>query len=183
MKPEVISSVRDARLPGLDLIRAVAIAWVMIDHAAGFELMPDPHRWYFQFGWIGVDLFFGLSGYLIAGQILKPWSIGLRPDYRKFFQRRLLRTLPGILCSSSYLFSISRFERISEYSAVLAVCYFHGESIFPHKPEGLFACVVSMCGRAILPRVSDNCCIYCQETNARANNSNLHCYCCWRNGC
>ena len=54
------------RQPGLDLLRAVAILVVVIYHAAlfGFELPGRVDR----FGWIGVDLFFVLSGYLIGGQ-------------------------------------------------------------------------------------------------------------------
>lgn len=44
---------------------------------------------------MGVDLFFVLSGYLIASQLLRPLAQGQSPDYRKFFSRRLLRTLPA----------------------------------------------------------------------------------------
>jgi peptidoglycan/LPS O-acetylase OafA/YrhL len=42
-----------------------------------------------------VDLFFVLSGFLIAGQLLRPWARGERPDYRRFFTRRLFRTIPA----------------------------------------------------------------------------------------
>jgi peptidoglycan/LPS O-acetylase OafA/YrhL len=83
------------RKPGLDLVRAVAIGWVMLYHASIMGLIAAPDRWFMSFGWMGVDLFFVLSGYLIAGQLLRPLARGQRPDYRKFFSRRLLRTLPA----------------------------------------------------------------------------------------
>ena len=85
-----------SRLPGLDLIRAVAITWVMIYHGSLFGLTSQDH-WLVRFGWMGVDLFFVLSGFLIAGQLLRPWARGATPSYARFFGRRLLRTLPAYL--------------------------------------------------------------------------------------
>jgi peptidoglycan/LPS O-acetylase OafA/YrhL len=87
---------KPARLPGLDLLRAVAISWVMIYHASNFDLVSQK-AWVVRFGWMGVDLFFVLSGFLIAGQLLKSQAKDGAPDYRRFFARRLLRTLPAFL--------------------------------------------------------------------------------------
>ena len=84
------------RLPGLDLLRAIAISWVILYHASLFGL-ASPDHWLVRFGWMGVDLFFALSGFLIAGQLLRPWSRGLRPNYQRFYARRALRTLPAYL--------------------------------------------------------------------------------------
>jgi peptidoglycan/LPS O-acetylase OafA/YrhL len=80
------------RLPGLDLLRAAAIGWVMVCHANSFDLLPRDY-----FGWMGVDLFFVLSGFLIGGQLFRPMAAGAQPDYRGFFARRMLRTLPAYL--------------------------------------------------------------------------------------
>jgi peptidoglycan/LPS O-acetylase OafA/YrhL len=93
------------RLPGLDLLRAVAISWVMAFHASSFGLISRDH-WIPKFGWMGVDLFFVLSGFLIAGQLLRPWAVGRRPDYSRFFVRRLLRTLPAYLVVVALYFSL-----------------------------------------------------------------------------
>ncbi len=65
-------------------------------HAALFGLASRDH-WVVRTGWMGVDLFFVLSGFLIAGQLLKPMASGLRPDYTTFFARRALRTFPTYL--------------------------------------------------------------------------------------
>ncbi len=81
------------RQPGLDLLRAAAVLLVICYHAGnfGFSLPYEGQR----FGWIGVDLFFVLSGYLIGGQLLAPLARGERLDVPRFFRRRALRILPA----------------------------------------------------------------------------------------
>ena len=83
------------RQPGLDLLRALAAVLVVCYHGGnfGFILPHDLQR----FGWIGVDLFFVLSGYLIGGQLLAPLARGGEVDLRRFFWRRALRILPAYL--------------------------------------------------------------------------------------
>jgi peptidoglycan/LPS O-acetylase OafA/YrhL len=83
------------RQHGLDLVRAAAIVSVMLYHAKTMMLMPGSTAWPISFGWMGVDLFFVLSGFLIAGQLLKPWATGAKPNYPRFFARRALRTIPA----------------------------------------------------------------------------------------
>lgn len=85
------------RLPGLDTLRAFAIAWVLMTHYSGFVA----HRQVFgvigEVGQAGVDLFFVLSGYLIGRQIALPIARGERWSASHFLARRLLRTLPNYL--------------------------------------------------------------------------------------
>lgn len=83
-----------SRLPGLDLLRAIAIVWVMFFHAQGAGL-GSPWSPMSQFGWMGVDLFFALSGYLIGWQVLRPLSQGRSLDFKDFYLRRALRVLPA----------------------------------------------------------------------------------------
>lgn len=83
------------RRPGLDLLRALAILLVVVYHAGLFGFVL-PYRVQ-RFGWIGVDLFFVLSGYLIGGQLLKAAARGEAVDIRGFYWRRALRILPAYL--------------------------------------------------------------------------------------
>jgi peptidoglycan/LPS O-acetylase OafA/YrhL len=82
------------REPGLDLLRALAIMTVMLYHVAshGFPLPGIGHH-----GWVGVDLFFVLSGYLIGWQVFKVYGHGGAPDWGGFMIGRALRVLPAYL--------------------------------------------------------------------------------------
>lgn len=94
--PEPGSANLARRLPGLDLVRAVAVGWVMVYHASLYGLGPAQNP-IVRFGWMGVDLFFVLSGFLIAEQLLRPLARGQSPSYGRFFARRGFRTLPAYL--------------------------------------------------------------------------------------
>jgi peptidoglycan/LPS O-acetylase OafA/YrhL len=105
------------RQPGLDLLRALAIIVVVIYHAGimGFPLPGRVHR----FGWIGVDLFFVLSGYLIGGQLLAPLARKQRIKLGRFFARRALRILPAYLVVLAIYFSLPSWREYPEMSQPL----------------------------------------------------------------
>lgn len=85
-----------SRLPGLDLMRALAILWVMPFHFR-FANLPLTFHGVAHTGWMGVDLFFVLSGYLIGSQLLRPYLSGNQPSLAGFYLRRAFRVLPAYL--------------------------------------------------------------------------------------
>ncbi len=82
------------RNPGLDTLRAAAIALVFMTHYEGFVAGRSIFGWAGEVGWTGVDLFFVLSGYLIANQLFAGIARGRALSLPRFYARRALRTLP-----------------------------------------------------------------------------------------
>jgi len=82
-------------LPGLDLLRAIAIVWKMLFHSFLVGGLGADFAWLSRFGWAGVDIFFVLSGLLIGSQVLKPLASGSRFSFRDFYIRRAFRILPA----------------------------------------------------------------------------------------
>ncbi len=85
---------RADRQRGLDTLRALAIAWVFLYHYQVFVSHRDTFGVLGTVGWVGVDLFFVLSGYLIANSIFGGVVRGQRLSAWRFYGRRGLRTLP-----------------------------------------------------------------------------------------
>jgi peptidoglycan/LPS O-acetylase OafA/YrhL len=84
-------------IPALDGLRGLAIIGVLLDHFT--TVTPEPTAdwprllWRgFKSGWIGVDLFFVLSGFLITGILLD--AKGGARYFRNFYMRRTLRIFP-----------------------------------------------------------------------------------------
>jgi peptidoglycan/LPS O-acetylase OafA/YrhL len=101
----------DKRLPQLDGVRGVAILLVMLVNTS--EKYPGLHLQRFVGnGWMGVDLFFALSGFLITGILLESKS---EPNYFKnFYARRVLRILPLYYAVLFLMFVIIPLARPAE---------------------------------------------------------------------
>ena len=86
-------------MPELDSARGIAILLVVFFHGVDRPLPPELSafgRWLLdlsRYGWVGVNLFFVLSGFLITGILLDSRD---RCDYfRRFYTRRVLRIFPA----------------------------------------------------------------------------------------
>ena len=80
------------RMPDLDGLRAIAILLVLLQHFVSFAIPVQIIRTVTGFGWIGVDLFFVISGFLIGGILLDHREAS--NYYRIFYLRRFLRIVP-----------------------------------------------------------------------------------------
>jgi peptidoglycan/LPS O-acetylase OafA/YrhL len=113
-------------MPGLDVLRGIAVLAVVLYHGLHWWLPPaitiSPGAkllsWLATPGWLGVNLFFVLSGFLITGILLDTRT---RPHYWKsFYTRRVLRILPLYL---AILFILRFYSGISWAYFFLCVFY------------------------------------------------------------
>ncbi len=100
----------DKRIHGLDVLRSAAIIFVFLYHYVVFVSRQPTFGFIDEIGWVGVDLFFVLSGYLIGHQIFSPIANQREFSFKIFYYRRLLRTLPTYLFVLSVYFLIPSFR-------------------------------------------------------------------------
>ena len=133
-----VSTAPASRLPELDGLRAIAILLVLFSHHLAY-LPVASLRWFTEKGWVGVDLFFVLSGFLIGGILLDQRQA---PNYyRVFYLRRCLRiaplylvlVVPGVLLLSCGLQSFLSGHSLASQSAwSLWFCLFFVQNLlFP----------------------------------------------------
>ena len=79
--------VRLAYSPGLDGLRALAVIAVLLYHA-DLPFLPG--------GFLGVEVFFVISGYLISALLLAEWRKNGRVGLKDFWLRRARRLLPAL---------------------------------------------------------------------------------------
>ena len=77
---------KDSFRPNIEGMRGIAVLFVVLFHSG----VPG-----FGGGFIGVDVFFALSGYLITGIILNEIAKKGRLSFRNFYARRARRLLPA----------------------------------------------------------------------------------------
>jgi len=109
----------------IDGLRAVAVVPVILFHA-GFSL--------FSGGFVGVDVFFVISGYLITGILIAELERG---DFSiaRFYERRARRILPALFAVMAFCIPLSWYlmlpQQQEEFAAsVIAVTLFSSNVLF-----------------------------------------------------
>jgi peptidoglycan/LPS O-acetylase OafA/YrhL len=133
------------RVPELDGFRAIAIWMVLGAHLVdGWTLpsgalngVPAPVLFGLSRGWLGVDLFFVLSGLLITGILLDAKE---KPSYyRNFYARRFLRIIPlyftvititFLAYRSPALYFLLSYLFLANVAGALRVPIPHGPGVF-----------------------------------------------------
>ena len=98
-------------IPGLDGLRALAVIAVIAYHSE-IESVPG--------GFLGVEIFFVISGYLITALLLEEFNSNQRIDLKQFWARRARRLLPAL-----FLY----------VAGSIALAYSMAEDVIPTKGE------------------------------------------------
>lgn len=102
----------------LDGMRGIAVLLVLLFH---FKILGG--------GWLGVDVFFVLSGFLITSLLVEEWENRSSISLKRFYLRRALRLLPAfyllLLCCGLYawLFLPSADLKQARNEILVAACY------------------------------------------------------------
>ena len=119
----------------IDGLRAVAVLPVILFHA-GFRI--------FSGGFVGVDVFFVISGYLITGIIISELEQG-RFSILRFYERRARRILPALffmmLCCIPFAWMWMSPWKFKEFAQSLIAVSVFVSNIFFWRESGYFAAV------------------------------------------
>jgi peptidoglycan/LPS O-acetylase OafA/YrhL len=105
-----------SRLLELDLLRALAILLVLGRHLDLTGAKPENifdfflHRWE-EGGWVGVDLFFVLSGFLVSGLLFREYIEHGDVKVGRFLIRRGFKIYPPfyfLMAATAYIFFLSK---------------------------------------------------------------------------
>jgi peptidoglycan/LPS O-acetylase OafA/YrhL len=119
--------------PWLDGMRGIAVLLVLAFH---FFLLPG--------GFLGVDVFFVLSGFLITSLLIDEWQTTGRIHLGKFYLRRILRLAPAlaaVLIGCLVFVMVFQPERLPTYRAAMlvAACYLSNWPSLIQVPMGEIA--------------------------------------------
>lgn len=118
--------------PEIDGLRAVAVLPVIFFHA-GFDL--------FSGGYVGVDVFFVISGYLITTIIIGDLQAG-KFSISRFYERRVLRILPALFTVIFVCLPFAYFwmlpSQLKDFAQSIVAVVFFSSNILFWREDGYF---------------------------------------------
>lgn len=143
--PTPTSEISDKhKLLGLDHLRALAITYVVLFHYQSFG-HPDWVTKVGEFGWTGVDLFFVLSGYLIAGQLFNDIVNKKTLSIQVFFTKRFFRIIPSYLVVVMLYFAFPSLREREQMASLWRYLTFTLNFGLELKNVGTFTHAWSLC--------------------------------------
>jgi peptidoglycan/LPS O-acetylase OafA/YrhL len=133
------------KLHGLGHLRTFAIALVFLFHYPTPDNLPD---WLWDlkdFGWIGVDLFFVLSGFLIGRQIFLELKAKQQISLKSFFIKRFFRIIPVYLVVVAIYFLVPVFRERESLPALWRFLTFTQNIGLNPSLNGTFSHAWSLC--------------------------------------
>ncbi len=125
-------------------MRAIAILWVMLFHFRNSQIPAGLHG-VARTGWMGVDLFFVLSGYLIGSQLLRPYLSSAQPSLPDFYLRRAFRVLPAYLTVLALYLTVPMFREAGSLSPTWQFLTFTENFRIDYFNDQAFSHVWSLC--------------------------------------
>lgn len=124
--------------PEIDGIRAIAVVAVVLYHAEFVIAGSNP----FEGGFIGVDVFFVISGYLITSIILSDLIRG-KFSFANFYERRARRILPALLvvmaATAPLAWMYMSPKAMQEYAGSALSTFVFGSNVWFWLEDGYFA--------------------------------------------
>ena len=140
--PTLTPPLPSSRAPGLDLLRALAIVIVMLYHLSSHGIdVPGPG----QHGWMGVDLFFVLSGYMIGWPVLRDLAAGRMPDWTGFVVGRAWRILPAYLAVLALYLALPAWREADAMPPVWQFLTFTMNVLPEHLTQRAYSHAWSLC--------------------------------------
>ena len=116
--------------PEIDGLRAIAVFSVIIYHA---DLVLFNNS-FLSGGFLGVDIFFVISGYLITSILLNEIYITNNLSFKNFYERRVRRLIPSLLfvmmCSLPFAYIFLSIEQILDFSKSIIASIFFISNIY-----------------------------------------------------
>jgi peptidoglycan/LPS O-acetylase OafA/YrhL len=132
------------KAPGLDLLRAAAVILVVIYHYS-IRKTEAPFSIVGQYGWMGVDLFFVLSGFLIGNQLFRSLKRNKGINFSQFFLRRVLRTFPNFLAVLGIYFAFPNLREFATLPPIWKYLTFTQNLGLMRQATGAFSHAWSLC--------------------------------------